>query len=29
MHRTTDVSETIDAALVEAKVLAHHLLGNL
>jgi hypothetical protein len=29
MHRVVDVSDTIDAALVEAKTLAHHLLGNL
>lgn len=29
MHRAIDVSETVDAALAEAKVLAHHLLDNL
>lgn len=29
MHRTVDVFDTADGALTEAKVLAHHLLGNL
>ena len=29
MHRVVDVSDTVDGALTEAKVLANHLLGNL
>lgn len=29
MHRTVDVSDTFEAALLEAKLLAHHFLGNL
>ncbi len=29
MHRVVDVSDTVDGALAEAKMLAHHLLGNL
>lgn len=29
VHRTIDVSDTVDGAVAEAKVLAHHLLGNL
>lgn len=29
MHRARDIADTFDGALEEAKVLAHHLLGNL
>jgi hypothetical protein len=28
-HRVTEISDTFEGALQEAKVLAHHLLGNL
>lgn len=28
-HRTVNVSDTVDGALAEAKVLAHHILGDL
>lgn len=29
VHRTVDVFPTTDGALAEAKILAHHLLGDL
>lgn len=29
VHRTVNVSDTIDGALEEAKNLAHHILGDL
>lgn len=29
LHRALAVADTMDAALADAKMLAHHLLGNL
>ncbi|HEY8102198.1 MAG TPA: hypothetical protein VIF82_15750 [Burkholderiaceae bacterium] len=29
LHTVADLSDTIDGAFEEAKLLAHHLLGNL
>ena len=29
MHRAKDISDSFDGALQEAKVLAHHVLGDL
>jgi hypothetical protein len=29
VHRTVNVSDTVDGALAEANVLARHVLGNL